>query len=243
MKSEVVRLRRYAMPVIDDIRDSQKMLKGKGFKYKFLYFWEYYRIPTLIIGCVIAIVVSVIVTMVRNKPAQFQAAFINALALPESSACAEYLELDESKGPVVFDGTYVINLDPSSYSDVTYTSSQKLMAAIAGADLDVMISTGDLIKGYLNAEIYMDLREVFSDSELDAFGDAVLWGTPTDPETGEILGENIPYAINIGSYSGITSVPCYFGDDVYMGVIANAPHTNLIKKFVKFLSEYTYVVQ
>ena len=231
------------MPVIDDIRDSQKMLKGKGFKYKFLYFWEYYRIPTLIIGCVLAIVVSVIVTMVRNKPSQFQAAFINALALPESSACAEYLVLDESLGPVVFDGTYVINLDPSSYSDVTYTSSQKFMAAIAGADLDVVISTGDLIKGYLNAEIYMDLREIYSDSELDALGDAVLWGTPTDPETGDVLGENIPYAINIGSYSGITSVPCFFGDDVYIGVIANAPHADLVKKFVEFLSEYTYTAE
>ena len=77
------------MPVIDDIRDSRNMLKGKGFKYKLLYFWEYYRIPTLIIGCALAIIVSVIVTMIRNKPAQFQAAFINASAIPDSDACTE----------------------------------------------------------------------------------------------------------------------------------------------------------
>ena len=64
------------MPVIDDIRDSQKMLKGKGFKYKFQYFWEYYRVPTIIILAVIAIVVSIITTMIRNKPASFSVAFI-----------------------------------------------------------------------------------------------------------------------------------------------------------------------
>ena len=228
------------MPVRDDIRDSRNMLKGKGFKYKFLYFWEYYRIPTLIIGCALAIIVSVIVTMIRNKPAQFQAAFINASAIPDSDACTEYLGLDPAAGPVVFDASYSINLDPSSYSEVTYTSSQKFMAAIAGADIDVVISTSDLIKGYLNAEIYLDLREIFSDSELEALGDAVLWGTPSDPETGEVFGVNMPYAINIGSYSGITSVPCFFSDDIYLGVIANAPHPELIKKFVEFLSEYTY---
>lgn len=223
------------MPVIDDIRDSQKMLKGKGFKYKFMYFWEYYRIPTLIIGCSLALVISIIVTMIRNKPAQFQAAFINALGAPDSEVCAEYMELDVKKGPVIFDYGYIIDTNPESYSDMTYTSSQKLMASIAGADLDVMVAPVDVVEGYLNGEVFRDLRTVYSDSELEAFGDAVLWGTPTDPVSGEVLGENMPYAIKVGTAPGITSVPCFYGEDIYLGVIANAPHAELVKKFVEFL--------
>ena len=226
------------MPVIDDIRDSQKMLKGKGFKYKFQYFWEYYRVPVIIILAFAAITISVITTMIKNKPAQFAVAYINAVGTPAASSFAEYAGIDESNGLVTFDAGYIISTDPLNITEATYTSAQKLMASIAGGDLDTMICTGDLCHGYLNSELYADLREIYSDAELEAFGDKVLWGTPTDPETGEVLGENMPYAICIGSGSAITSVPCYLEEDVYVAVIANAPHKDMVKKFVDYLFEY-----
>lgn len=226
------------MPVIDDIRDSQKMLKGKGFKYKFQYFWEYYRMPTIIILAVIAIVVSVITTMIRNKPASFSVAFINAVAMPDSAAFAAAAGIDETQGIVAFDGGYIISTDPENITETTYTSAQKLMASVAAATLDTMICTGDLAHGYLNSQMYADLREIYSDAELEALGDKVLWGTPTDPETGEVFGPEMPYAICIGSAPAITSVPCYFDEDVCVAVIANAPHKDRVKAFVDFLFEW-----
>jgi len=226
------------MPVIDDIRDSQKMLKGKGFKYKFQYFWEYYRVPVIIILAFSAIAISVITTMIKNKPAQFSVAWVNAVGVPDSAAFAEYAGIDESNGPVAFDTGYNISTDPLNITEATYTSSQKLMASVAGGTLDIMICTGDLCHGYLNSELYADLREIYSDAELESLGDKVLRGTPTDPETGEALGENIPYAICIDSASAVTSVPCYLEGDVYVAVIANAPHKDLVKQFVDFLFEY-----
>ena len=226
------------MPVIDDIRDSQKMLKGKGFKYKFQYFWEYYRVPVIIILAFVAITISIITTMIKNKPAQFSVAWVNAVGLPDSGAFAEYAGIDEANGPVAFDSGYVISTDPLNITEATYTSSQKLMASVAGGTLDTMICTGDLVQGYLNSELYEDLRVIYSGAELEALGDKVLWGTPTNPETGEVLGEEMPYAICIGTSSAITSVPCYFDEDVYVAVIANAPHKDLVKQFVNFLFEY-----
>ena len=226
------------MPVIDDIRDSQKMLKGKGFKYKVQYFWEYYRVPVINILAFVAIAISVITTMIKNKPAQFSVAWVNAVGLPDSASFADYAGIDESNGIVSFDSGYLISTDPLNITEATYTSSQKLMASIAGGTLDTMICTEDLVQGYLNSELYEDLRVIYSDAELKALGDKVLWGTPTNPETGEVLGEEMPYAICIGSASAITSVPCYFDEDVYVAVIANAPHKDMVKQFVDFLFEY-----
>ena len=226
------------MPVIDDIRDSQKMLKGKGFKYKLQYFWEYYRLPVIIIGAFVAIVVSVIVTMVNNKPAAISVAWVNAVGTPEEDSFAAAAGIDLSQNLVAFDSGYSISTDLENITEMTYNSAQKLMASIAGKTLDVMVCTEDLCHGYLNSELYMDLREIYSSAELEAFGDKVLWGTPTDPETGEVLGKEMPYAICVGSAPAITSVPCYLQEDVYAAVIANAPHPDMAKEFVKYLFEY-----
>ena len=221
------------MPVIDDIRDSQKMLKGKGFKYKLQYFWEYYRLPVIIIGAFLAIAISVITTMINNKPAAISVAWVNSVGTPEEDSFAAVAGIDLSKNLVAFDSGYVISTDPENITEMTYTSAQKLMASVAGKTLDVMVCPEDLCKGYLNSELYKDLREVFSDAELEAFGDKVLWGTPTNPETGEVLSEEMPYAICVGSAPVITSVPCYLTEDVYIAVISNAPHTDMAKEFVK----------
>ena len=226
------------MPVIDDIRDSQKKLKGKSFKYKLQYFWEYYRLPVIIIGSFLAIAISIITTMIRNKPAAFSVAWVNSAGVPEDTAFAEAAEIDLSKYLVTFDYSYAISTDPDNITEMTYNSAQKLMASVAGATLDVMVCTGDLCHGYLNSELFLDLRDIYSDAELEALGDKVLWGTPTDPETGEVLGEEMPYAICVGAAPAITSVPCYFSEDVYVAVIANAPHKDLVKTFVKYLFEY-----
>ena len=160
------------------------------------------------------------------------------MGTPDSDSFAAAAGIDLSKNLVAFDSGYVISTDPDNITEMTYTSAQKLMASVAGATLDVMVCTEDLCHGYLNSELYMDLREIYSSAELETFGDKVLWGTPVDPETGDVLGEEMPYAICIGSSSAITSVPCYFDEDVYVAVIANAPHKDMVKSFVEFLFEY-----
>ena len=53
--------------VMDEIRAQHQKMKGKTPKEKFQYFWEYYRIPTIVTIVVAALVGNVIYTMVSAK--------------------------------------------------------------------------------------------------------------------------------------------------------------------------------
>ena len=51
--------------VSDEIKAQHKKLAGKTVKEKFLYFWEYYRMPTLVTILVIAFAGNLIYTIAK----------------------------------------------------------------------------------------------------------------------------------------------------------------------------------
>ena len=97
------------MPVIDDIRESQSKLKGKGFKYKFQYFWEYYRVATFITIGALILVGSIIKTVVTAKDPAFEAIMINAIGKPSEEVFATELQIDTKKFEVNFDSSYMMS--------------------------------------------------------------------------------------------------------------------------------------
>lgn len=223
------------MPVIDDIKENHEKLKGKGFKYGFSYFWEYYKIPTLAVILVGIFLFSLIKTVVTSKDIAFEAILMNAAVAPDETAFAEQIGIDPKKEQVFFDSSYIMNVDPNSYSETTYVNSQKLMAVIASGSADVMLADPLMAGSYFNADIFGDLRDFFTVDELEALGDKVIWNAPVDPDTGETLRESFPVALNVND--AVKLKECYFTEDVYFMVIVNTTHPDYVKAFYNYIYE------
>lgn len=225
------------MPVIDDIRESQGKLKGKGFKYKFSYFWDYYRIPTLIVILVGIFLFSIIKTVVTAKDTEFEAIFMNAVNIPSEEDFAAKVGIDLDKYDVLFDNSYMMSTNVEVYDETTYTNAQKLMAVIASGMADVMLGDPAIIENYADAQIYADLRDYYSEEFLNSLGDKVIYHTPVDSETGEAIGAEIPYAINVGDSTKLSESLCYYTDDVYLTIIVNTKHPDYVRAFYEYLYE------
>ena len=226
------------MPVIDDIKESQSKLKGKGFKYKFQYFWEYYRVPTAITLFAIIFIGSIIKTAVTAKDSAFEAIMINAVGTPSEEAFAEELEIDTKKYEVNFDSSYMMTgLD--SFDQTTYASMQKLVAVVASGSADVVLTPPEYGEHYAKSDMMLDLREVFDESFLESLGDKVIWLKQIDSDTGEPVGEEAPYLIDVSDAKGLRNEEnlCYATDTVYFGVWVNAKHADSAKKFYDFINE------
>ena len=66
------------MSVVEEIREQQrKALSTMSFKEKLAYFWDYYKIHTLVAVALIIVAVTVIYQLVTSKDYAFYATMIN----------------------------------------------------------------------------------------------------------------------------------------------------------------------
>ncbi len=165
------------MSVHEEIREQQKKLKGQGFKAHLEYFWEYYKIHTLVAVCAI-ILLSVLIHDIRsNKPYGFYAVLLNS-----ASSSSEYI-LEEGFAPFsgIDTNEYSCFIDTSSSYDLnvitetTIATSQKIMANIAGGDLDILGADSDIFTYYANQEVFCDLRTVLSQEQLSKYEDLFVY--------------------------------------------------------------------
>ena len=165
------------MSVNEDIREQRKKLKGQGFKAKWDYFWEYYKIHTFVAVCVIILLVMLVHDISNNKPYGFYAAAINSAASGAQDILekefVDYSGIDTTSQVCFIDTTLVYNLD--LIDEVTIATSQKIMATMAASDLDVMLTDSKLFTHYANQESFLDLRTVLSEDELKSLEDKLVY--------------------------------------------------------------------
>ena len=165
------------MSVHEEIREQQKKLKGQSFKAKMEYFWEYYKIHTLVAVCAVIFLVMLINDVRSTKPYGFYATAINSAASGAQEILekefAEYSDLDTTNYDCYIDTTQTYNLQ--LIDEVTIATSQKIMANMAAAELDVMIADSDIFTHYANQETFLDLRTVLSEKELESLKDRLFY--------------------------------------------------------------------
>ena len=161
------------MAVRDEIREQQKKLKGQGFKAPLGYFWECYKIHTLVAVFVIIFISVLIRDISGRKPYALYAMMINIRGIDIQEYIQNdfynYAGIDSSKEAVLVDTSAsfsLANLDNSSVA-----TSEKIMAVMAAKDLDVIVADRNTFGHYSALDTYMDLREVFDKKTLDALSE------------------------------------------------------------------------
>lgn len=224
------------MPVNDEIREQRSKLKGKSFKYKFSYFWEYYRWATL--GTIVGIifVIALVKSIVTSKATAFQAIFINSQCSISTEEFSELIGINTSKEEVLFEANYTLNLDPDSYDESSYVNMQKIVAMTQAGQLDVVFGYEDSTEYFGRNELFYDLREIFGEQFITDLGDKVLWVDvlSTDDDGNDIVYK-APVAINVSDAPFIVSNGCYPYGDCYFAVVGNTSHIDWVKLFYEYI--------
>ena len=95
--------------VMDEIREQHKKMKGKSLKEKFQYFWEYYRVATLVTILVAVFLGNLIYTVATAKDNALYAVFVNG-----------YTDMDTEEYMAGFDE--YAQIDTKNYSTTLETN-------------------------------------------------------------------------------------------------------------------------
>jgi ABC-type Fe3+ transport system substrate-binding protein len=165
------------MAVRDEIRQERAKLKGKGFKAHLEYFWDYYKIHTIVGIIVLITLITVVKDITGKKPYALYAMMLNCQGAGVQEALqtgyTEYAGIDTSKEDTVIDtfNTFAIaNMDSS-----TIATGEKIMAFLAAGDLDILVADYSSFAHYAGQETFADLRTIFTEDELAAFGDDIYY--------------------------------------------------------------------
>lgn len=184
--------------VIEEIREQQK----KAFatmtpKEKLAYFWDYYKIHTIVAIAVIVFIIAFINSYRSNKPIAFYAVMLNADSYGDNAAVAntwsegfmEYAGIDPAAYQVNIDTSVTISADGGDQYEVA--NRQKMMAMMHAGDIHAIVADTETFEGYARLEYFYDLKSTFSEEELAPYADLLYYtdGAAFDEETGDTLEE------------------------------------------------------
>ena len=110
------------MAMHDEIREQQKKLKGKTFREKLGYFWDYYKVHTLVAIAVLVIGGGLIHDIVTAKEEAFSATLLNAyggnMQHEFQDAFAEYAGIDTEIYDCYIDTSSTLNYNMTSEADL-----------------------------------------------------------------------------------------------------------------------------
>ena len=175
------------MNINEEKRNQWQALKGMGFKAHWDYFWDYYKVHVIVGILVIVGIFSLAKDILTQKPDAINITIINAAGISDASPLeagfAEYESIDTTKFNVAIDSTSSINLqNPDSY---TIANSERIYSMIAAHDLDVIMADTEVFQNYAKNEMFLDLRDYFSDEEMNAFGDSIFYIDTADYRNGD----------------------------------------------------------
>ena len=177
--------------VHDEVKEQQQKLKGKPFKEKWAYFWEYYKIQTLVIIAVLAFAGNLIYTFATRKDTVMEAAFVNCYMNTEVDSDTmiadfeQYADIDTSSDCAAINRDMYVDYENSD--QYSYANMQKIIAMISGKTLDALITDDTYMDHNLEAGLFCDLHQYFTDEELAQYGDQVIYkNLPDDNTDGEI---------------------------------------------------------
>ena len=147
-------------------------MKGRPLKEKLEYFWEYYKIHTMIAAVVIIIAISLIRSWATAKDYALSIVVANSMAnamegVSEKWAedLSEIIEFDPKKYEIAIDTSIMMGAGTGS-AEQDYANSQKMAALISAASIDVIATDTEMFEQYAQNQYLHDLRDVYSDDEL-----------------------------------------------------------------------------
>lgn len=184
--------------VMEEIREQQK----KAFatmtpKERLAYFWDYYKVHTIVAIAVIVFAIALINSYRSSKPTAFYAVLLNANTVEDNAAAAaawndgfmEYAGIDPESYQVTIDTTVAFSSEGNSQYDVA--NRQKMAAMLYAGDVHALVTDTETFESYAHLDYFYNLTDTFTEEELAPYADLLYYtdGAAFDEDTGDTLEE------------------------------------------------------
>lgn len=228
-------------------------LKSLNGKNKIQYIWDYYKLPLALFGILLYILVYVSYNHFTCKDTILYAALVNVnagenLTAGLSDDFVEYLNMNPSKNKLeLYTGLYLTDDEQNEYFQYAYASRLKILAAIDGEELDVVLMNREAFDAFSQNGYLCDLETFLSQEDL------VLYDTIKQDLAANItiLEDNlielqldpsvVYYAVTEEHHYGIdlshTDLirDAGFKEPVYLGILANSPRRDNAISYIRYL--------
>jgi hypothetical protein len=219
----------------DEIKEQRKKLKDLSFSDKIKYIWSYYWIP--IVGVILAVIfaVSLISSIIKNNydTVCFVAVLDGKMTGYENdtdiltTGLTDYLGIDGKKEQVDF--SYTFSLKEVAMDEEAFVSANKLYTYASTGSLDGYLSEREYIDYFCTDKdiFFCDLRDIFSDDELEQLDDYIMYFTNT-------AGETYPIAVDISEAPVIKDSDLNMKDPCY-GVVSSSKYKTNAADFIRYV--------
>ena len=220
--------------VMDEIREQHKKMKGKSLKEKFQYFWEYYRVATLVTILVAVFNRYTYSTVATAKDNALYAVFVNGYTDMDTeeymAGFDEYAQIDTKNYSTTLETNFTLSQD--SADTYAVANLQKFAAQVAAQEVDVMIADPDTFNQYAENGYLGGLNEFLSEETLSRYSDRLIYANIPDDDT----EEEVPVGIDIADCALLQETQAYAGyDNVYFGILVNTEHAENAEKFLEYI--------
>ena len=209
--------------------------KNMSTKKKLCYVWDYYRFH---IGGIIVLAIifgSIIHYYTTMKESVMDAVFINGSSpyegLPGLDEFFTAQGFDADSQEINITTSLKLSLTEESYQADYYTL-ESLNAMFAVGDMDIFAAPWQLYSQFSPAGYVADLRIVFSEEELSAYEDILLYAVSTD------TGEEMPCGFDMSENRWLKEYEYYTEGNCHMGIPANSDNPQIAKEFLLYLLNY-----
>jgi len=258
---------RSIMAISDEIRQEKQKTKNMSLKGKLSYFWDYYKIHTIVVIVAVFLITVIIRDIVNSKDYAFYGIYFNAVqsfsADGQMEQFSEYMGIDTENYQALLDTGMYYSL--TNLSETTIASSQKFAAMVQAGDVDIVVSDEDVFANYAANELFYDLREVLPADLLEKYKDDIFYidGAQiealntdenmdyeeeqeyyadlkkkfTQHHDASVLKDPIPVGIYVGDTPVIVEAGCYPQSTPVFGIVKNTTRLDTAVGYLRFLGE------
>lgn len=217
----------------DEIHRNHQKLSDQSFSQKCEYFWNYYKVHTIVIVILACMFGSILHTLITQKEIVLSIAYINAFPNIEDEVFIKdfenYLGLNIKKQQVLLDSTYYI--DDKSTSPYAATYSQKFSANAMAGKLDVVLADTTNFEFYGNQGFFQNLNHVLSPEMLEKYKKYLYYVNLPDDDS----NQEIPIGIKIDTARKICETCSYPNTDAYFGFVTGSEYTDNALSYLNYL--------
>lgn len=158
------------MALQDEIKQEQKKVKDMPLKGKIKYFWDYYKIHTIVgILVIIGIVVFVRDFVKSSRPMYLDAIMINTILDYEDPQdigddFAKYANVDTEKYNLVIETGASISMEFND--EMSMATAQKIMALFQAGTIDVLVGPEEIADYYAVSDAYGNIYTYLSAEQI-----------------------------------------------------------------------------
>lgn len=217
------------------------------------YIWDYYKLPIVIICIILYIIGYSVYRSAMHKDTVLYTGLLNVVSgeTLEKQLTEGFLEdqgIDPSKNTLtLYSGWYLTDDESSEYHEYTYATRMKVLAAIDGEQLDVVLMNREAFDAFAQNGYLCNMQELLQETDSALFErlqDSIVTNMEIlednakelvfDPDL-EYVSKTAEYPMAIEMSDAGIIHDAGFGDSVYLGILGNTPRKETAVAYLKYL--------